>query len=156
MFGEQLSLGGIAPAVPGLITTLGPGMAVISTYGWSGTTRFHFVTVGFFRSSAHRLGSRAVSQVHLTLFRFSPLRGVCSFSFLCFSGQVLRKKSMFECHVILERIFQQISKISKIVVDHRMPLQYLSTTIVSIGLDWAIGTKTETSTYSSDSKVKRQ
>ena len=32
---------------------------------------------------------------------------------------------MFECHVILERIFQQISKISKIVVDHRMTLHSL-------------------------------
>ena len=48
VFGEQLSLGGIAPAVLGLITTLGPGMAIISTYGWSGTIRFHLITVGFF------------------------------------------------------------------------------------------------------------
>ena len=95
----------MAPAILGLITTQGPGMAIISTYGWYGTICFHLITVGLFEGLAHRLGSRAVSQVHLTLFRFSLPRGVFFFSFLCFSGQVLRKKTMFECHVILERLF---------------------------------------------------
>ena len=47
VFGKQLSLGGIASAVLGLITTLGPEMAIISAYGWSGTIHFHLVTVGF-------------------------------------------------------------------------------------------------------------
>ena len=124
----------MAPAVLRLITTQGPGMAIISTYGWSGTICFHLITVGLFEVLAHRLGSRAVSQVHLTLFRFYPLRGVCSFSFLCFSGQVLRKKTMFECHVTLERIFQQISKISKIVVDHRMRYNHLAKYVVPYNL----------------------
>ena len=73
---------------------------------------------GFFRS-------RGVCSFSFLCFSGQVLRGVCSFSFLCFSGQVLRKKTMFECHVILGRIFQQISKISKIVVDHRMPLHPL-------------------------------
>ena len=120
MFGEQLSLGGSwADHNPGSANGRYLNIWVV----WHNT--FSSCHRGFFRSLAHRLGSRAVSQVHPTLFRVSPLRGVCSFSFLCFSGQVLRKKTMFECHVILERIFQQISKISKIVFDHRLPLHPL-------------------------------
>ena len=78
MFGEQLSLGGIAPAVLGLITTLGPGMAVISTYGWSGTTRFHLVTVGFFE--VQRIGY-ALGPFHKSILRF--------FGSLRFAGSAL-------------------------------------------------------------------
>ena len=123
VFGEQLSLGGIALGWhhnPGS----GNGFCLSIWVVWHDT--LSSCHRGFSRSLAHRLGCRSISHVHLTLFQFSPLRGVCSFSFLCFSREVLRKKTTFECHVILERIFQQISKISKIVVDHRMPLQKIA------------------------------
>ena len=103
----------MAPAVLGLITTQGPGMAIISTYGCSGTICFHLITVGLFEVLAHRLGSRAVSQVHLTLCRFSPPRGVCSFSFLCFSGQVLRKKPCSSATSSLNEFFSIFRKFRK-------------------------------------------
>ena len=58
----------------------------------------------------------------LYVLRFFTLRGALLLPSLYeFCGQVLRK-TMFECHVTLERIFQ---KFSKNIVEHRVTLHPL-------------------------------
>ena len=106
MFGERLSLGGMAPAVLGLITTLGPGMAIISTCGWSGTIRFNLVTVGFFE-----VAGSALSAFYASLGRY--FAGSALSAFYASLGRYFERKPCSSATSSLDEFFSKSRKFRK-------------------------------------------